>query len=380
MQYIKEMRVGIDEFTLTILLNNKCTAMEWISCAENIIQQFLKKTKIETVLNGTLELVTSGKLQGYTTVYNLGLKDFYIALGYNEAHPRMGICVRFSAKAWVRYRINFKEIYKEDISLPVFMKRVDVGNDKCIRLTRIDMTVDYFNYAIDLDILYERLKEKKIVVQNDQGRGLIKSMSFYGKNHKIETIYLGSKKENSKGFMRVYNKKLEQIQSNGYRKEEAVACRDWIRFEAVYKGIYAHLISETLLHIEMDELEFKYYIAQIVAQKYRFFDVENTVYTEYTADLLKIAERKEYPKLYCESVRDNALNQNIEHLRKGSGLFPTLYKVEMLYGEKGLEKFWKYLFKYYKKNLWIGNDTLKELELWLKKHEDLKKVPLENNY
>lgn len=159
-----------------------------------------------------------------------------------------------------------------------------------------------------------------------------------------------------------------------------MACQEWIRFEAVYKGAYAHLISDTLLNIEMDEREFKCYIAQIVAQKYRFFNKENEDYTEYTADLLNVAEGKEYPKLYCESTRDNALNRNIEHLRKGSGLFPTMYKVQQLYGNDGLNRFWKYLFRYYKKQAWVGNGTLKELDLWLKKHEELKKIPLENNY
>lgn len=380
MQANKKMLIGIDEFTFIILLKHKCSALEWISIAEHIIMDFLKKTQLETVLQGSLQLVTTGKLQGYTTVYDLGVKDFYIALGYNPAHPRMGVCIRFSAKAWLLYRINFREIYAEDISLPVFMKRVKHGSENQIRLSRIDMTIDYFNYAIDLNEMYETLRDKNLVVCDDQGRSLIRTINFYGKNQKIETIYLGSKNENSKGFMRIYNKKMEQIQHNGYRKQEAMACQEWIRFEAVYKGAYAHLISDTLLNIEMDEREFKCYIAQIVAQKYRFFYKENEDYTEYTADLLNVAEGKEYPKLYCESTRDNALNRNIEHLRKGSGLFPTMYKVQQLYGNDGLNRFWKYLFRYYKKQAWVGNGTLKELDLWLKKHEELKKIPLENNY
>lgn len=380
MQVDKKMLIGIDEFTFTILLKYKCSAMEWISIAEHIIMEFSKKTQLETVLRGSLQLMTVGKLQGYTTVYDLGEKDFYIALGYNPSHPKMGVCVRFSAKAWLIYRINFKALYSEDISLPVFIKRVKQGTDNHVRLSRIDMTIDYFNYVIDLDEMYAKLRDKELVIRDDQGRSLIRTINFYGKNQKIETIYLGSKKENSKGFMRVYNKKLEQIQNNGYRKQEAIACQDWIRCEAVYKGGYAHLISETIMNTEMDATEFKRYIAQIVAQKYRFFNQKNENYTEYTTDLLNVAEGKEYPKLYCESARDNSLNRNIEHLRKGSGLFPTMYKVQQLYGIDGLNRFWNYLFRYYKKQAWVGNDTLKELDLWLKKHEELKKIPLESNY
>ena len=375
----KKMLIGIDEFTLTILLKNKCNAINWINYAENIIGDFVQKSELETVLNGTLQEVNTGKLQGYTTVYNLGSKDFYIALGYNETHPRMGVCIRFSAKAWLIYQVNFRKLYRENILLPDFLVMVN-NNETCIRLSRIDMTVDYFDYGIDIDLLYKNLKANKLSFQDEHGRNLIKNISFLGKNGKIETLYLGSKKENSKGFMRVYNKKMEQIQNNGYRKQEAIACSDWIRFEAVFKGKYAHLITNTLLHTEMNEVDFKCYIAQIVAQKYRFFDYECDSYTEYTADLVKVAERKEYPKLYCESARDNALNKNIEHLRKGSGLFPTMYKVQALYGEDGLKSFCQYLHWYYTGNFWIGKDTLKELNLWLKKHEDLRNVPLENNY
>lgn len=184
MQADKKMLIGIDEFTFTILLKYKCSAMEWISIAEHIIMDFLKKTKLETVLRGSLQLVTVGKLQGYTTVYDLGEKDFYIALGYNPVHPKMGVCVRFSAKAWLIYRINFKEIYSEDISLPVFLKTVKQGTENQVRLSRIDMTIDYFDYAINLDEMYAKLRDKELVVRDDEGRSLIRTINFYGKKPK----------------------------------------------------------------------------------------------------------------------------------------------------------------------------------------------------
>ena len=40
MQADKKMLIGIDEFTFTILLKYKCSAMEWISIAEHIIMDF----------------------------------------------------------------------------------------------------------------------------------------------------------------------------------------------------------------------------------------------------------------------------------------------------------------------------------------------------
>ena len=77
-------------------------------------------------------------------------------------------------------------------------------------------------------------------------------------------------------------RKNEQIQTNGYRKQEALACKSWIRFEAVFRGQYAHIISETLLNDEWTREEFERYIAQIITQKYRFVEMDTELYTDFT--------------------------------------------------------------------------------------------------
>ena len=47
-----------------------------------------------------------------------------------------------------------------------------------------------------------------------------------------ETFYIGSRKENSQLLLRVYNKKAEQINTNGFRLNEALECENWLRLEA----------------------------------------------------------------------------------------------------------------------------------------------------
>lgn len=105
---------------------------------------------------------------------------------------------------------------------------------------------------------------------------------------------------NTRSFLRIYDKRKEQLTNNGFRIEEANKCRSWIRFEAVYKGSYAHSISETILSECMDAVSFNKFIAHTILQKYRFADV-NGKYTRYTTDLLLVADGEIFPSLVCVS-------------------------------------------------------------------------------
>ena len=90
--------------------------------------------------------------------------------------------------------------------------------------------------------------------------------------------------------MRIYDKIIEQIETNGFRNAEALACSSWIRFEAVFKGKYAHAIAEEFLKYNMDTNDLKKYIAQMIGQKYRFYDTTKNEYEIYTRDLLEVSE------------------------------------------------------------------------------------------
>lgn len=376
----KLLLLGIDEFTFTVILRDKIIINKWEDKAHSIIDEILRYTLLEKVLDGQLEEMSTGKPEGYLMAYNLGLKDYYLAIGYHPSHPAMGVCVRFSAKAWAIYQARYVELYGTQILLPELIKRLADNISEIVRLTRIDMTADYFNYGIDLNNLYTKLESDKIVAQNDDGRNAIKKLEFFGKDKHVETIYIGSKKEGSRGYLRVYDKRKEQIETNGFRKNEAMQCSEWIRFEAVYKGKYAHKISETFIQNQMDDVELTAYIAQIITQKYRFFDLQDHNYVYFSKDLISIAEESRQSRLRSESPRDNSLSQSIQHLIYSSGLYSTLYKIRCLYGEAAEMQFIDDLYLFYQKGEWLRPERKKELDLWLKKHEMLKKTTLHDNY
>lgn len=374
------LHIGVDEITFTIRLEEKIKVDEWDRKALYLISDFISASHVNIVFNGQMEEMTTGKLNGYTKCYNMGPKDYYFAMAYNEMYPTMGVCIRFSAKAWAVYQYKYRKIFQEEIMLPDFLKMIAGNSVGLVRLSRIDMTVDYFNSNINLSKLYEGLKDDAVVVQDDKGRKRIKNVRFVGSNESVQTIYVGSQKENTKGFLRIYDKKNEQIQTNGYRKQEAIACKSWIRFEAVFRGQYAHIISETLLNEEWTREEFEQYIAQIITQKYRFVEMDTELYTDFTEKLINVANGSDKPDLYCASPRDNSLRQNIAHIKHGSGLYPTIYKIGQLYGKEAETEFMNYIFHCYKTEKWMSKQMYRELKLWLQKHEDLKNGKLSDNY
>ena len=373
--------LNVDEFTFTIMLNNKDIVEKWIMYAENIICKFVRISRLENIFDGKLSEMSSEKLEGYDKCYNMGLKDYYFAMAYHTCRMDMGVCIKFSAKAWAIYQARYSKMYGVQIILPAFLQKLNGNIDSVtIRLTRIDFTVDYYNYGIDLNELHTRLQDKKILVQDDTDRCRIRKTSFVGEDGAIQTIYIGSRSKGSKGFLRIYDKKMEQIKNNGFRLEDAIKNNSWIRFEVVYKGMYAHSITEELLKENLTDQEFASFIAKAVTQKYRLYDIEEGEYRIETKKLIEIAEKSNAARLRCDSPRDNSLRQSIQYIIFSSGLFSLIYKIEQLFGIDGVDEFIDYLKSCYVSNIWKGATMTRELNLWVKKHEDLSKGKLEDNF
>lgn len=372
--------LGIDEFTITLLPDKDIDIRIWDKAAFQQVRFVAEIMEMDTIFRGSLTQMSDSKLQGYTHCYNMGPRDYYVAIAYHEAHPVMGVCVRFSAKAWSIYQYRYHAIYNQAITLPQLLRQISENVNWVVRLSRIDLTADYFDSDISLSQLYAGLVNGTLAVQNDEGSQRVKSITFTGRNDNVETLYIGSRSTNTKSFLRIYDKRMEQIRTNGYRRAEAVKCKSWIRFEAVYKGQYAHLISETMLREDMPEQDLHAYIAQLITQKYRFYDCGTDECTEYTKALIDIAVGSRMPRLYAPSPRDNALNQHIRHIKHGSGLFPTLYKIRCLYGEEAEDVFWDYLRSCYQDMTWLSCSMQKEILLWIKRHEHLKDGKLEDSF
>ena len=248
------------------------------------------------------------------------------------------------------------------------------------RLSRIDLTADYFDYTdehirtapLSPDTIYTRLINGDYVVKNGNGHQSIRNMSGVDKGGAYQTFYLGSQKGKTNGFLRCYDKKAEQLQTMGFRYNDALNCESWVRFEAVYRHDYAHQITEGILAVKTAQ-ELSRLLARYICDKYQFFDVNTDDVTEFTSDLLGVAAGSSVAALGMTSPRDNTLSQSIRYLRNGSGLYPTLFKAFCIWGndaDKQLMDFLWHDYERYKDTLIEGKEPykLRELTAWLQRH------------
>lgn len=367
LKYKSRVVVGIDELTLVLTPEEKCDFTEWNNNAEIMLKTFLDLSQIEAMF-GELVHAGYGVQQGYTDGLTFDNKPWHFSISWHEYLQNMGVCIKFSAHAWAVYQNTFSATYGADMNIAEFLRMVQ-SNIYKTRLSRIDMTADYFNFhkAFTPDILYKGLVNGNIGVKDYKNRSMQKVKSAVDRNGVISTVYLGSKKSNTRHFSRIYDKRLEQLQNKGFHYDEALLCKRWIRHEVVFKSDYAHQITEDLLSITT-QTELQQYIAQKITEKYRFYDTATNKDMKYTRALLYIAGDDSFNHLSSPKTKDNDLMRSIEYLMKGSGLYPTLFKALEVWGDGADKELVNFLFEHYEKLYIEEAYKKKDLITWIKKH------------
>lgn len=349
--------VGIDELTAVLKSNKIFTEglENWTQKAESMIAEFSRLANLERIFGKKKDL--DDKLpQGYATAYQYGDNPFYFAVAYHPSCPNMGVIVKFSAYSWAVYcqrgRTNIKR----------FLLSIQ-SKSYSVRLSRVDFTVDYQNWDISVNDIYHKLDKKCLEIHNHKGEVNHSEINAYETNGKASTFYVGSRKTGTRLFLRVYDKKAEQMERRGFRYKEALNTKSWVRFEAVFKGKYAHQLTDIIM--ETGEEKLNTLIANKVTEKYRFYDLKNKKYTDFTTALLE-KSKEVFPRLRLESTRDNDFMSSLMHLVYGSGLFPALYKCDEIWGDESSMSLLQSLHDIYKED-YVPND---DVRLWLKKHKD----------
>ena len=384
------LTVGVDEFTLILQPTNKVIVIDWPDTMNEMIDVFVAKSRLMDLFG---EMAFAEKVPaGYTNGVTFACRPWYLVISWHDDFPSMGVCVRFSAHAYATYKQEFKERFQSDINIAVFLNMVQDGA-YTTRLSRIDLTADYYDYMDDLlpdrllspDLIYSRLKDGSYSIKNWKDRQSVRNMSGLDKNGAYETFYIGSRAGKTNGFLRVYNKKQEQIQTMGYRYDEALQYKGWVRFEASFLHDYAHQITSELLRNSKTTQDLQKLIAKYISDRYRFIDTSTGEVTAFSDDLIGIAVGTNAAALIATSPRDNTLRQSIEHLRSGSGLYPTMYKAYSIWGDGADRQLIEYLYDDYiydfKLRLLTGKEEYKmrEMRLWLQKHgAETAKYPLES--
>lgn len=371
------VKCGIDEFTIVLQPAHKVQIDMWVVEAQNIMHEFLELSKIEELL-GEMEITSHKLVQGYNCGVTLN-QPYYLCICFNSELEAMGVCCRFSAYAWASYQEEFHAKYDKEVNLAIFLRMIqsDVYSQ---RLSRVDLTADFFNMPNPLqqgaylspDTIYNCLIKGQMVVVDHQGRSNIKTFSGINNQGEYETCYIGSRKGNTSGFLRIYDKKIEQEQTHGFRYVDAIQTQSWIRFEAVYKNPYSHQIGDALLDI-YTESDYESFIASKILDKYIFKLPTTDEVTFFSELLMMVASGKEFNSLECTSPRDNSLMQSLKYLVTNSGLYITLEKIQRLYPqqqavEKVLEWLQEMFEKYYQEK--VSRVENHEVDKWLMKHRE----------
>jgi len=359
----KALKLGVDQLTVVVRPLLKVDVTTWENVIDAILEQFLILSAVESIF-GMLKRTTSKTMQGYNEGIFAEDRPFYFSINWNANFQEMGIAINFSAHSWAFFTSEYSKIHGEKMDVAKFIKMIQCDSLYTTRISRIDLTADYLNYGLKVDDIYNGLKSHQLQVKNYKNHTIRLKTSALEINHSAETIYLGSRKGNTQGFLRIYDKRKEQIDKHGIRLGEALASKDWVRFEAVYKGKKSHQITEILLNQVHNVHDLQRWIAQAITDKYSFFDKQKDDEAEFTSDLLDIAFGKtSFNHLSSPSPRDNSLRQSIHYIVTNSGLYACLFKIEALYGSDGVQKFWEFLanrYQFYTPN--------KDTEIWIDKH------------
>ncbi|WP_240470685.1 hypothetical protein [Atopococcus tabaci] len=124
---------------------------------------------------------------------------------------------------------------------------------------------------------------------------------------------------------------------------------DWIRVEAEFSGDYAHQLTDAIKKCSTDE-QLKNVIISALLDRYMLFYVNSNRPHKITRLMLELLDEKDF-HFESPSPRNNLLQQSIDHLIKGSGLLPTLWKVQQIWGGNTAKELIDYLYKQYYEEL-----------------------------
>jgi len=369
-----ELTVGIDEFTVILMPTEKTACDYWAEKLEAMLAAFIPKTMLEELF-GKLSEVSNKLLPGYNRALSFDDRPWYLSISWHDDYPNTGICIKFSAHAWTAYQAEYKSRFSTTVSVADFLRMVQ-DDLYTTRLSRIDLTADYKDYPnayqtgyLHPNEIYRHLIDGSYVIKDFRDRRSVRTFSAFDKNGAYETFYAGSLKGKTRYFLRCYDKRAEQIDKKGFRYEEAIACTSWVRFEAVFKGTYAHQMTRQLIETIHTQSELQQFIATHITNKFRIQNTATEDAINITNDLLAVAAGSQINALSTPNARDNSLYQSIQYLKQSSGLYAVLYKIYTIWGEDGEKYVLDALYKDYQRYYRPEAHKNRDIRCWLRKHE-----------
>lgn len=341
------LEIGIDELNFVLQpvhedIGDDLGLLTWPDVATYIIGAAADALTFGAVFGPAREL--GKRPAGYGEAVTYGCHGFYLAAAYSPGSPSQGVLFTFSAQAlaWWRERTG-REVWE----LLQLVQRQDLFT---VRVSRIDLTADFLDEGMSVQAIYDDLLSGALIGQRRQiGKGgtvQLRPWAWnprgYSSNGEARTIYLGSQAKNTGGFLRVYDKRSEQIETKGAHLDKAQACADWVRFEARLMGKNAHAFGYELERCASDD-DMKRLIAHVFSDRYIFRETASGTLATWSAALAAVAGNPSSVLLSAPSTRNHDLAAKLDHVADSSGLISLLHRVRGIWGDDAPELIMAYL-------------------------------------
>lgn len=151
-------------------------------------------------------------------------------------------------------------------------------------------------------------------------------------------------------------------------RHEAEKLDDWVRFEAEFKGRYAHQLTEQIQMCETDEQLKNIIVGSLISRYGIYYKKESKKNkmnrpNKETQKMIDLMSNSSF-SFESSTSRNNMLSQTLHHLQKNSGLFPLLWKADEIWGAGTYIEVLTWLGDQYYSNFEPNDDHMH----WLKKH------------
>ena len=220
------IQVKVDELTLSATVDVTDTE-RWPEDALDIVKALGVDTGIIEHLGDPMPAPSA--LMGYTTGFDYGTHSFLCKASFNDTRPSMGVALRVSAQALDQWRFVSNKHVREMLKGALTMK------DAQVRVTRIDLAVDFVDEGLSVDEISQAVNESTVGFFKEQRDGILREISkgrrTHGKEGEVQTLYLGTRRKNSRWLARLYDKAAEQTSRKGPHLAFALKQSDWKRLE-----------------------------------------------------------------------------------------------------------------------------------------------------
>lgn len=255
---------GIDQFTLTLYVDEDEYLAYDCNYFQLVLRRFSNELHLEEIF-GKPVLLPHGD-GWYNCIYDFGFDNRHLYFKYNDDTLSNQMSIVFHAETLREFLKSYRN--KIDSSITVFRLLRKLSTLGKIRLSRLDIAIDFIDEGVSVDNLAKGINDYDIVVTNSR-RSVIspEDVNQIGSGGKVETLYIN--RRTSASFLRIYDKKKEVLQKDSSFLKTAMECENWTRIELELKKYYAHNITELILSCKTLD-EFNKVILGVFLDKFKF--------------------------------------------------------------------------------------------------------------